>query len=133
MKKKYIEPMMIVEDFTVSEMVAKNCKVIENDLKIVTQLSGSNGPCDGYLEDPEKQQYYPLFSDLFGSDLDPNSDDSDTKDGITGNDFYFSPSVMDNYKGHGSTDMCTIMTDALFNADFQGFTCTSDTTLLQNS
>lgn len=35
MRKKYIEPEILVEDFSVSEMIAANCEVPVNELTVV--------------------------------------------------------------------------------------------------
>ena len=84
MKKKYIEPQMIVEDFTVSEMVAADCVIPEAELKVVSQMS-HNGCDDGtepkYWVNGEvwgkrngKGDVYANFSDIYNDyDLNPNN------------------------------------------------------------
>ena len=93
MKKMYTEPQMIVEDFTVSEMVAADCVIPESELLVVSYMSHTG--CDrgdeidkGYRYDTGKKdifgnpiyadtgkaEVYANFSDRYNDyDLDPNN------------------------------------------------------------
>lgn len=84
MKKTYMEPVMIVEDFTVSEMIAADCAIPEAELKVVSQMSHVG--CDDGTEPKYwvdgivggkangKGTAYAFFSDRFreGTDLNHN-------------------------------------------------------------
>lgn len=136
MKKTYIEPMMIVEDFTVSEMVAKNCGLIENELKITVQWSvqGPN-PCDGnFLPDAEKDQAYNAFSVLFDEDFDLGVDQNG--DGDKYNDTCFTQAIIERTKdkSHINHDICKYIPTETFNSTVaHQFSCSDDSMLIQNS
>ena len=72
MKKKYVEPVMVVEDFTVSEMVAANCKYTPENIGLVQQMSKFQPACGSgyYPDDPQKGQDYMMFSELFNAEYD---------------------------------------------------------------
>ena len=87
MKKKYMEPQMIVEDFSVSEMIAADCVIPESELKVVSQMShDAGGGCDSGREPKYwvngivdgkhngKGTVYAFFSDRYdnGTDLNHN-------------------------------------------------------------
>ena len=84
MKKTYMEPVMIVEDFSVSEMIAADCAIPEAELKVVSQMSHvgcDNGRepkywVDGIVDGKHngKGTAYAFFSDRFleGTDLNGN-------------------------------------------------------------
>lgn len=138
MKKKYVEPVMVVEDFTVSEMVAKNCGLIESELNITTQWSSpeqSANPCHGGFSDPKKDQAYNAFSVLFDEDFDLGVDQNN--DGDKYNDTCFTQAIIDRTKNasHITHDICKYIPTETFNATTasQGFSCSSDSQLLQNS
>ena len=136
MKKKYVEPVMVVEDFTVSEMVAKNCGLIENELKITVQWSvqGDN-PCDGnFLPDAKKDQAYNAFSVLFDEDFDLGADQNG--DGNLYNDTCFTKAIIQRTQNisHIDHDICKYIPTETFNSTVAGkFDCSSDSQLLQNS
>lgn len=84
MKKEYIEPTIVVEDFAVSEMIAADCAIPEKELLVVEQMSHKgcdNGREPKYWVDGKvdgkhngKGTAYAFFSDRFreGTDLNGN-------------------------------------------------------------
>lgn len=128
MKKTYMEPQMIVEDFTVSEMIAADCVLPERELLIVEQMS-HKGCDDGtepkYWVDGKvwgqhngKGTAYAYFSDIFGGSKDV------TGDGV--NDFVFTTS----YQGPGVCEYDPIAKGQTFG---YGYTCNDDVSALQKS
>ena len=61
MRKQYIEPELLVEDFTVSEMIAANCELLVNELTVVQQMSHTG--CEGYYDDWQVTDAYAKLSD----------------------------------------------------------------------
>ena len=141
MKKAYIEPVMIVEDFTVSEMVAANCGIIVNKLNVVTYTNNSM-PCDNGTEDYWSQQLpgapkgvtrgtvYANFTDLYDGTTDFIADNNSSDV-----DYLFTKAY--HIKSENSAEICS--TDPLeFGVTFGNVgplqhDCNSDTALLQNS
>lgn len=67
-KRKYVEPVLLAEDFTVSEMVAANCELQESDITVVQQMSHTG--CAGTYDDTWLDVAYGRFSDLYEGNRD---------------------------------------------------------------
>ena len=78
MKKKYMEPQMIVEDFTVSEMVAK-CELISNN----TFISGISHKVSACRSDAPANAAHPMAYQIISSFANGEDDcaDFDNVDG----------------------------------------------------
>lgn len=82
MKKEYKEPVMVVEDFTVSEMVAGNCAIDVNKLHFCSEADTTSG-CENGLEPwldaikcPEANEAFLALSSMYHGcnlDGDPNT------------------------------------------------------------
>lgn len=76
MKKQYVEPKMIVEDFAVSEMVAANCTVTPVDITVVSEMSSATPPCKGlqeYVGTPQYDVYF-MLDDAYHGEFDADRD-----------------------------------------------------------
>ena len=126
MKKKYVEPVMIVEDFTVSEMVAANCDVTETDIALVQQM-GCYAGTEPVFRTYEEKQAYVLFSDLYEGKINYNGDKW-----ITPDDSCFTAEYRN--KSDGGTICCfdPYGENTTFGHN-SGFECSSDSSVLQNS
>ena len=126
MKKTYMEPQMIVEDFTVSEMIAANCNVTEHDITLVQQM-GCYAGTEPVFDTYEKKQAYVLFSDLYEGKINYNGDEW-----ITPDDSCFTQEYRN--KSGGGTICCfdPYGTDSTFGHN-SGFECNEDSSILQNS
>ena len=126
MKKKYVSPMMAVEDFTMSEMVAKNCQLVPSELTIVQQANLHEPCATGAEMSPEDGTAYSLFSDLYegGHDFD-------------GNGHTMEYCFTDGYNQHSNKNPNVCSYDPVKNGiNFghnSGYDCSNDSTLIQNS
>lgn len=76
MKKKYVEPQMIVEDFKISEMVARNCTLTPEDVNVVSQMSTATPPCKGLQEfiGTDKYDIYFQLDNAYDGEFDLDAD-----------------------------------------------------------
>ena len=119
---------MVVEDFTVSEMVAANCDVTETDIALVQQMScyvGTEPVFDTY----EKKQAYVLFSDLYIGEKYDFSGDGKV---IDAEDNCFTQAYHDASAGANICVNWPYEKDVTFGHGTP-FTCTGDSSLVQNS
>lgn len=149
MKKTYIEPMMIVEDFTVSEMVAADCKLSTTQITFVKQMNSIKGyACntgnEKYFKDDTsgvRGSHYDTLCGLFDGNFDMDHDGViETSPfpnmGNDTSDMVFTPkfrlAAAGNSKVPEST--CDIDgSDMTFDMQLVDIQCTTDTSLLQNS
>lgn len=80
MKREYKEPMLLIEDFKMSEMIAKDCEVVSSEIKIVQQVSEDYPSCSA----SEGESWYPNISDAFDGSLNLDNDWSTTEYCFTG-------------------------------------------------
>ena len=121
MKKKYVEPVLLAEDFTVSEMVAANCELQESDITVVQQMSHTG--CAGYYEDWRVTDAYGKFSDLYDGDKDV--------DGNGTPDACFTAAYAGISPG---SDICSFRPfDQGINFGLGIWDCSGDSSLVQNS
>lgn len=81
MKKKYMEPQMVVENFRVDEMIAANCILMESDVLIVQQVTdhwnyGKACASDAHFTGAKAEAYTKLgnlFDDGFDHDGKPET------------------------------------------------------------
>ena len=126
---------MIVEDFTVSEMVAADCVLLLSEVTVTTQIglpkcdSGHEGKYykdgkdhfydyPGWEKQNDKGHLYALFSDLFEGNHDV------TGDGV--NDFVFTTA----HQGPGVCEYDPIADNKTFG---YVYTCNDDTSAIQKS
>lgn len=123
MKKEFKEPVLLVEDFTMSEMVARNCGITPGHITVVQQMSHKG--CYTGDEDKftyEQQQIYSnSISELYEGRYDLDNNALTTENCFT----------KAYYEASGQTKgVCSTQPTQLFG---HGIECTEDTTLLQNS
>ena len=140
MKKKYMEPQMVVEDFTVSEMIAADCVIPTGELKVVTQMShDAGGGCDsgrepkywvdGIVDGKHNGlgTVYAFLSDLYDWDKDGNDRIDINQDGqFNQNDACFTT----QYQGPGVCRYDPIKEGDTFG---YGYVCNDSTSALQKS
>ena len=149
MKKKYVEPAMIVEDFTFSEMVAADCKLAETQVTFVKQMNS----IEGYACNTGEEQYfkddksgirgssYDKLCGLFDGNFDMDHDDALETSPFPGkgnntSDMVFTPAFRKAAAGHSGVAKSTCDIDGsglTFDAQIVDIQCTTDTSLLQNS
>lgn len=146
MKKKYMEPMMIVEDFTISDAIAaKSCKYTPHTIKLISYMTSFRPACaDVNWGDNQESRDYDLFSNLYDGEFNT---DGDSKDGYPyfGNqgdkdDMLFTSDFAAVTEGHCYTDPFDPKHAGLvFGQNISGDSCimdtgsSGDTSLLQNS
>ena len=149
MKKKYVEPKMIVEDFTVSEMVAADCKLSQTQITFVKQMNGiegyacNNGKEKYFKDDPSgmRGSYYDNLCGLFDGNFDMDHDGAiETSPfpnmGNKTSDMVFTPEFRKASAGHSGVARSTCDIDGsgmTFDNQIVAIQCTTDTSLLQNS
>ena len=149
MKKKYMEPQMIVEDFTVSEMVAADCKLAQTQVTFVKQMNSIEGyACNTgnekyFKDDPsgmrgaEYDKICGLFDGNFDMDHDGAIETSPFPNmGNNTSDTVFTPGfrLHSGQNSHVPESVCDIDGSGLtFDTQIADIQCTTDTSLLQNS
>ena len=144
MKKVYTEPQMIVEDFTVSEMIAADCKLAETQVTFVMQMNGYGKICsDGtesyFTDDPTGMRgaaYATLTGVYYGNfDTDHDGTIEGGGDGVhPTSDLTFNPAWRQKVIEESGVDSaCHVDGSKLTFDDAAGIQCTTDTSLLQNS
>ena len=150
MKKTYIEPMMIVEDFTVSEMIAADCKLSETQVTFVKQMNGIEGyACntgdepyfDGGAVKGQRSADYDTLCGLFDGNFDMDHDGAiETSPfpnkGNNTSDMVFTPGFRAAAAGNSKVPESTCDIDGsglTFDMQIVDIQCTTDTSLLQNS
>ena len=148
MKKKYVEPVMVVEDFNVSETIAK-CEFISSSLftnEMAHTGEGGSAVCkkardDAYKRD--KHAEFDVLSDLYsaGGDFDNADNDYDWRTNNTG----YNEAIGENKNVFTSTyataSICQIKADNMTFMDYPNKAfpempaCAKDSgsSLLQNS
>ena len=109
MKKMYVEPRMVVEDFTVSEMVAAKCQFDIHNM-FSQQLSWNTPACAKAQQqalDNGTYDIYALVSTAYENGIDLDNADKDgnayLNDGTTNGDGYcFTPS----YQNVSDSNIC---------------------------
>ena len=107
MKKRYVKPELMAEDFSVSEMVAANCGIAAGD---------EWGP------NSSKGNAYAIFSDLYEGEKDVDGNP------LNGYEFCFTKAYADQ---SGTDYICSYIPAQKFGNGF--WDCTDDSTLIQNS
>ncbi len=121
MRKQYIEPELLVEDFTVSEMIAANCELLVNELTVVQQMSHTG--CEGYYDDWQVTDAYAKLSDYYDGEKDV--------DGNGTPDACFTSAYADRSPG---SDICSFVPyEHGINFGGSVWDCTGDSSLIQNS
>lgn len=64
MKKTYMEPQMIVEDFTVSEMIAKSCRAPSGEIGLIQQMTQFQPTCPSGAEPGWSKEMGTAYADL---------------------------------------------------------------------
>lgn len=116
MKKTYVEPVMIVEDFTVSEMVAK-CELITNNT-FTEQLSGDVPACAA--ENNSKNTTAHMMISSFGEGSG-DFDNVDTDFGWNTNNEKHAEDTNRHcfLKAFQATGFCTYVADGLTFMDYE--------------
>lgn len=102
MKKNYVEPVMIVEDFSMNETIASNSKCIFDVNNMFTgEMTLASAPCkaasDKASKDMNLGRMYEIIGKAYDGDLDLDNVDKD-------NDFLSGPDgkcFTDSYSGSG--------------------------------
>ena len=134
MKKKYVEPVIIVEDFTLSDAIAaKNCKYTPYSNILVQQMSKFRPACADGNNDADTREFME-FSYLYSAEYD-----------IDGDKNYYEESekcFTTDFAQHspGNCHMDPFVEEIAFGKDVAGNPCiqygdpsSGDTSLLQNS
>lgn len=121
MKKIYIEPELRAEDFTVSEMIAANCEIVESDITVVQYMSHTG--CKADYGDWEVTDAYARFSDMYdgSKDLDFNGT----------NDFCFTKAYANKSPGENICSFQPFEEGIFFGHGV--WDCSGDSSLVQNS
>ena len=90
MKKKYVEPVMIVEDFSMNETIAANSKCLFDVNQMFTgEMTAASAPCkeasDKAANDIALGRAYEIIGKAYDGDLDLDNKDHDN-DMLTGLD-----------------------------------------------
>lgn len=132
MKKKYIEPIMVVEDFTVSEMIAATCQADVTLVNFSSQMSEPGNPFTCTMPDWTEKEAWEVQSLVNNMYESPGIGDRDGN-GLV--DTFFTNA----YHSHSSnSEICTfdpIAAGHNFDVAETGssFICSSDSTVLVNS
>ena len=137
MKKKYVEPMIVVEDFSLSDAIAiRNCKYTPNNIGLIQQMSAAVDACRDPSNNQSANADYSEFSNIYNGnyDLDQDGNFYELKD-----DMGFTKDYAKDNVGNCGVDPFEIE-NLSFGKDVAGRMCKQyidgiggDSVLLQNS
>ena len=145
MKKRYEKPEMMVEDFTVSEMVAADCKLVQTQVTFVYQMNGYGKICSDGQEDYFKggelgmrgaayAELCSIYDGAYDMDRDNDVEYGDVRNNGT-SDMVFTPAWRSKVVSISKKDSaCHVDGSGMtFDSTIVDIQCTTDSSLLQNS